>query len=152
VLPQTTCLYNHGARTKGYAIALSKQTLIGIGANTFYYQQVTGDSGKGAVIGPNEGTDVGVGPVITLFHTTPKCNFSVQAKWLPEVYTKAPPQWQSGVSIETRIRSHADGTLAPSMSGCLSPVPETRAVGTPSHEQSQSPEGCSNIERSGFAA
>jgi hypothetical protein len=70
-------------------LPLSKQTLIGVGANTFYYQQVTDDSGKGAVIGPNDGTDIGVGPVVTLIHTTPKCNFSVQAKWLPEVYTKA---------------------------------------------------------------
>jgi hypothetical protein len=32
-------------------LRLSKQTLVGIGANAFYYQQVTGDSGSGAVLG-----------------------------------------------------------------------------------------------------
>jgi hypothetical protein len=69
-------------------LPLSKQTLLGVGVNGFYYQQVSGDSGKGAIIGPNQGTDIGVGPVLTLIHTTPKCNFSFQAKWLPEVYTK----------------------------------------------------------------
>jgi hypothetical protein len=37
-------------------------------ANGFYYQQVTGDTGPGAVIGPNERTDIGVGPVFTLIH------------------------------------------------------------------------------------
>ena len=67
----------------------SKETLLGIGANGFYYQQVTADSGKGArVLGANEGTDVGIGSVVTLIHTSTKYNFSFQAKWLPEVYTK----------------------------------------------------------------
>ena len=69
-------------------LPLSNQTLIGVGVNEFYYQQESGDSGKGARLGGLEGTDVGVGPVLTLIHTTPKCNFSFQAKWLPEVYTK----------------------------------------------------------------
>jgi len=68
-------------------LPLSKQTLIGIGANAFYYQQVTGDSGSGAHLGPNLGTDMGVGPVVTLIHTSPKCSFSVQVKWLPEIDT-----------------------------------------------------------------
>jgi hypothetical protein len=63
-------------------LRLSKQTLVGIGANAFYYQQVTGDSGSGAVLGGFKGTDVGVGPVVTLIHTSSKYNFSVQAKWL----------------------------------------------------------------------
>jgi hypothetical protein len=69
-------------------LPLSKQTLIGVGANAFYYQQVTGDSGKGAILGGLEGTDIGVGPVVTLIHKAEKYNFSFQAKWLPEVYTK----------------------------------------------------------------
>jgi hypothetical protein len=47
---------------------LSKQTLVGIGVNGFYYQQVTADSGSGARLGPNQGTDIGVGPVVTLIH------------------------------------------------------------------------------------
>ena len=69
-------------------LPLSKQTLVGIGANAFYYQQVTGDSGSGAVLGGFEGTDVGVGPVVTLIHTSSKYNFSVQAKWLRELDTR----------------------------------------------------------------
>jgi hypothetical protein len=69
-------------------LPLSKQTLIGIGANAFYYQQVTGDSGSGARLGGFEGTDIGVGPVVTLIHKAEKYNFSVQAKWLPEIDTK----------------------------------------------------------------
>jgi hypothetical protein len=69
-------------------LPLSKQTLIGIGANAFYYQQVTGDSGKGALLGGFEGTDIGVGPVVTLIHKAEKYNFSLQAKWLPEIDTK----------------------------------------------------------------
>jgi len=64
-------------------LPLSKQTLIGIGANAFYYQQVTADSGSGARLGGFEGTDFGVGPVVTLIHKAEKYNFSVQAKWLP---------------------------------------------------------------------
>jgi hypothetical protein len=68
-------------------LPLGKQTLLGVGANGFYYQQVTGDTGPGAVIGPNEGTDIGVGPVFTLIHKAAKYNFSAQVKWLPELYT-----------------------------------------------------------------
>ena len=66
-------------------LPLGKQTLIGIGANAFYYQQVTGDSGHGATLGDFEGTDIGVGPVVTLIHTTSKYSFSGQVKWLPDL-------------------------------------------------------------------
>jgi len=69
-------------------LPLGKQTLIGVGANAFYYQQVTGDSGSGARLGGLEGTDIGVGPVVTLIHKAEKYNFSIQAKWLPEIQTK----------------------------------------------------------------
>ena len=66
-------------------LPLSKQTLVGIGANAFYYEQVTGDSGPGAVLGDFAGTDIGVGPVVTLIHTSSKYNFSGQVKWLPDL-------------------------------------------------------------------
>ena len=68
-------------------LPLSKQTLVGVGANFFWFQQVTGDSGSGAVLGNLEGTDIGVGPVVTLIHTTSKYNFSAQVKWLPDLQT-----------------------------------------------------------------
>jgi hypothetical protein len=69
-------------------LPLNKQTLIGVGANFFCLRQVTGDSGSGAVLGDLEGTDIGIGPVVTLIRTSSKYNFSFQAKWLPELATK----------------------------------------------------------------
>jgi len=84
----TTDYVFHAEATLQQYLPLSKQTLIGIGANAFYYQQVTGDSGKGALLGGFEGTDIGVGPVVTLIHKAEKYNFSLQAKWLPEIDTK----------------------------------------------------------------
>jgi hypothetical protein len=68
-------------------LPLSKQTLVGVGANFFLFQQVTGDSGSGAVLGDLEGTDIGVGPVVTLIRTSSKYNFSAQVKWLPDLQT-----------------------------------------------------------------
>lgn len=67
---------------------LTKETLIGVGANGFFYQQVTGDSGSGAALGSFEGTDIGIGPVVTLIHKTSNYAFSAQAKWLPELQTQ----------------------------------------------------------------
>ena len=49
---------------------------------------MAGGSGSGALLGPNEGTDIGVGPLVTLIHKAEKYNFSFQAKWLPEIDTK----------------------------------------------------------------
>ena len=69
-------------------LPLNKQTLIGVGANFFCLRQVTGDSGSGAVLGDLEGTDIGIGPVVTLIRTSAKYNFSFQAKWMPELATK----------------------------------------------------------------
>jgi hypothetical protein len=68
-------------------LPLNKQTLISVGANAFYFQQVTGDSGSGAVLGNFEGTDIGIGPVVTLIHTRKSYTFSAQVKWLPELDT-----------------------------------------------------------------
>jgi hypothetical protein len=85
------------AATLQQYLPLSKQTVIGVGANAFYYRQVTGDSGSGASLGPNEGTDIGVGPVVTLIHKAEKYNFSIQAKWLPEIDTEQTPQRRLGV-------------------------------------------------------
>jgi len=84
--------YKQGATPSEHAtlqqfLPLSKQTLVGVGANFFLFQQVTGDSGSGAVLGNLEGTDIGVGPVVTLIHTSSKYNFSAQVKWLPDLQT-----------------------------------------------------------------
>jgi hypothetical protein len=66
----------------------SKTTLLGIGANAFFYQQVTGDSGSGATLGDFEGRTAGVGPVLTFIHLEGKSALSVQFKWLPELSTE----------------------------------------------------------------
>ena len=39
--------------------------IIGIGANVFYYQQISGDSGSGARLGDFKGRTVGIGPVLS---------------------------------------------------------------------------------------
>jgi hypothetical protein len=77
------------ATLQQYLPLMGKQNLLGIGVNGFYFQQITGDSGSGArPLGANEGTDIGLGPVVTFIHTSPKYPFSVQAKWLREIDTK----------------------------------------------------------------
>lgn len=63
----------------------SKTTLLGVGANGFLYQQVTGDSGSGATLGDFKGRAAGVGPVVTLIHIKGKSAMSLQFKWLPEL-------------------------------------------------------------------
>jgi hypothetical protein len=45
--------------------------------NAFCCQQVTGDSGSGAVLGNFEGTDIGIGPMVTLINTGKNYTFSV---------------------------------------------------------------------------
>jgi len=66
----------------------SKTTLLGIGANAFYYQQVTGDSGSGARLGDFESRTAGVGPGVTLIKIIGKSALTLQVKWLPELDTK----------------------------------------------------------------
>jgi hypothetical protein len=52
------------------------------------FDRAIAGGGRGARLGGFEGTDIGIGPVVTLIHTSPKDNFSVQAKWLRELDTK----------------------------------------------------------------
>jgi hypothetical protein len=58
---------------------------IGGGANGFYYQQISGDSGSGATLGGFEGRTVGVGPVVSYGHKVGKVDFAAEVKWLPEL-------------------------------------------------------------------
>lgn len=60
----------------------------GVGANAFYYQQVTGDSGSGAALGHFEGRTVGIGPVLsytTKIGRSKKTDLVAELKWLPEL-------------------------------------------------------------------
>lgn len=60
---------------------------IGVGANAFYYEQVTGDSGDGAKLGDFEGKTMGVGPVLSYAAKVGRSKTTdlvCEVKWLPE--------------------------------------------------------------------
>jgi hypothetical protein len=59
--------------------------LIGIGANAFYLQQTTGDSGSGARLGSFEEMTAGVGPVVSYAAQFGKTSFAAEVKWLPQI-------------------------------------------------------------------
>jgi hypothetical protein len=58
---------------------------VGVGANGFYYQQISGDSGSGAVLGGFEGMTIGVGPVLSYVRQIGKTQLLAELKWLPEL-------------------------------------------------------------------
>jgi hypothetical protein len=66
-------------------VPLGKLGFIGVGANAFYYQQISGDSGSGAVLGDFEGRTVGVGPVLSFIKLMGKKALAAEVKWLPEL-------------------------------------------------------------------
>jgi hypothetical protein len=62
---------------------------IGIGANGFFYQQISGDSGSGARLGDFEGRTTGVGSVLSYARKIGgKADLVAEVKWLPEIETK----------------------------------------------------------------
>ncbi len=62
--------------------------VIGVGANAFYYQQITGDSGEGAILGDFKGRTVGIGPVLSYMTKIWKKDLVAEVKWLPEIEVK----------------------------------------------------------------
>ncbi|MGO9375335.1 MAG: transporter [Syntrophobacteraceae bacterium] len=62
--------------------------IIGLGANAFYWDQFTADSGSGAKLGPFETEMAGVGPVLS-YISPPICGHTLVAevKWLPQIDT-----------------------------------------------------------------
>ena len=90
----------HAEGTIAQYLPLSKSTTIGVGCNWLYYQQINGDSGSGARLGPFKGRVVGVGPSITILQTVGKVQLYGRVKWLPEVEVKNRLQgnslWVSG--------------------------------------------------------
>lgn len=59
---------------------------VGVGANAFYYQQLTGDSGSGARLGDFKSMTVGVGPVLSYVRPLGnKSQLLAELKWLPEL-------------------------------------------------------------------
>ncbi|MCX6878416.1 MAG: transporter [Verrucomicrobia bacterium] len=74
--------------TAAQHLPLGKLGTIGLGANAFYYQQFTGDSGSGAVLGDFAGRTVGVGPVLSFVTKLGKSDLAAEVKWLPELDVK----------------------------------------------------------------
>jgi len=58
-----------------------------LGAEAFYFDQVTGDSGAGATLGAFKGRTAGLGPVLGYIQPLGKELLSVELKWLPETDT-----------------------------------------------------------------
>jgi hypothetical protein len=59
-----------------------------LGAESFYFQQTTCDSGSGAVLGCFKGRTVGLGPVLGYILPRGKRSLVFELKWLPELDTK----------------------------------------------------------------
>lgn len=60
--------------------------IVGVGANGFYYQQISGDDGAGAQrLGGFEGKTVGVGPVLSYVTKVGGYDLAFELKWLPEL-------------------------------------------------------------------
>lgn len=60
---------------------------VGAGANGFFYQQITGDSGSGARLGGFEGMTSGIGPELSYAYQIGDADLAGEAKWLPEIGT-----------------------------------------------------------------
>jgi hypothetical protein len=58
--------------------------LIGLGVTGFYYQQIDGDSGSGAVLGDFHGHTNGIGPVLSYATKVWKKDLVAEVKWLRE--------------------------------------------------------------------
>ena len=59
-----------------------------IGAEAWYFQQVTDDSGSGASLGDFKGRTAGIGPVLGYIQPFGVQKLVLEAKWLPELETK----------------------------------------------------------------
>ncbi len=75
----------HLEGTVAQHLPLGKAGIIGVGANGFLYQQISGDSGSGATLGDFEGRTAGVGPVISFATKIGKADVAAEVKWLPEL-------------------------------------------------------------------
>ncbi len=66
-----------------------------IGAQAFYYQQVTGDSGPGAVLGAFEGEDIGVGGTAAYHFALGQTPMTLRLHGTAEVDTRDRPQGEA---------------------------------------------------------
>ena len=61
---------------------------LGIGAEAFYVQQVTGDIGSNGRLGDFKGRIAGIGPVLTYILPIGKETLAAELRWLPETNVK----------------------------------------------------------------
>jgi hypothetical protein len=61
---------------------------ISVGAEAFYFEQISGDSGAGATFGDFEGRTMGIGPVLGYILPHGKQTFVAELRWLPESNVK----------------------------------------------------------------
>lgn len=59
-----------------------------LGLHGFFYQQTTGDSGSGALLGAFEGESAGIGPALMWIPKIKGGNLTISTKWLHEYYAK----------------------------------------------------------------
>jgi hypothetical protein len=59
-----------------------------VGAEAWYFQQVTCDSGSGATLGCFKGRTAGIGPVLGYIQPVGESKMLLELKWLPELETK----------------------------------------------------------------
>lgn len=62
--------------------------VVGLGATSYWYQQIDGDSGAGASFGSFKGKTVGVGPVISYISKIANTDILAELKWLSEIDTE----------------------------------------------------------------
>jgi hypothetical protein len=72
----------------GGLLAGGLDATIGIGFNAFYYEQIEGDSGRGATLGDFKGMTTGIGPVVTYVLPIDDNTLVVEGRWLPELDTR----------------------------------------------------------------
>lgn len=61
---------------------------LGLGAEAFYYQQITGDSGGGARLGDNKARTLGLGPVLSYILPVGDNTLVAELRWLNELETQ----------------------------------------------------------------
>lgn len=61
---------------------------LGIGFEAFYYDQITGDSGRGANLGDFDGMTAGIGPVLSYILPVGENSLVTELRWLPELDTR----------------------------------------------------------------
>jgi len=80
-------VFHIDATAAWHFLKLGKKGVVGAGANGFYLQQTTADSGSGARLGSFKEMTAGVGPVISYAAQFNKIGVAASVKWLPQIGT-----------------------------------------------------------------